>query len=119
MDPQIQTAPQKINKWVVVIGIFLIVLLMALPLLLVEDSEFGGSDGAGSEAITAIAPDYDSEWITNWWEPPGGETESALFALQAAIGGIFIGYVIGYLRGRQKGQQTAVAAESNLEAQGR
>jgi len=113
-----QTSPKKMNKRVVVVGIFLIVLLMAVPLLVVKDSEFGGSDGAGSEAITAIAPDYDSEWISNWWQPPGGETESALFALQAAIGGILIGYALGYLRGRQKGQKMTGDANSDSEAQG-
>jgi cobalt/nickel transport protein len=118
MSPQTQTAPKKIDKRAVVVGIFLIVLLMAVPLLVLKDTEFGGSDGAGSEAITAIAPDYDSEWISNWWEPPGGETESALFALQAAIGGILIGYALGYLRGRQKGQQMTGDANSDSKAQG-
>jgi len=118
MSSQTQTALKKIDKRVVVIGIILIAMLMAFPLFVVEDSEFGGSDGAGSEAITAIAPDYDSEWISNWWQPPGGETESALFALQAAIGGILIGYALGYLRGRQKGQKMTVEANSDSGAQG-
>ena len=29
------------------------------------------------------------------WEPPSGEIESLLFALQAAIGAGFIGYYVG------------------------
>ena len=36
------------------------------------------------------------------WEPPSGEIESLLFALQAAIGAGFIGYFIGYTRGKSK-----------------
>ena len=36
------------------------------------------------------------------WEPPSGEIESLLFALQAAIGAGFIGYFIGYIRGKNK-----------------
>ena len=82
-------------------GIFLIIFLMALPLTIINDSEFGGADGRGSELVAEIAPEYDSEWIGNIWEPPGGETESLLFALQATAGGVLIGYCFGYLRGRK------------------
>jgi cobalt/nickel transport protein len=87
------------------LGIAAIILLMAAPLVIIKDSEFGGSDGAGSETIAVIAPEYNSEWATNWWKPPGGETESALFALQATAGGILIGYFFGYLHGRKKARQ--------------
>lgn len=66
-----------------------------------KDSEFGGADGEAQEAIGAIAPEYEP-WFNAIWEPPGGETESLLFALQAAIGAITIGYVIGYGRARKK-----------------
>ena len=78
----------------------LISLLATIPLFVVQDSEFGGSDGAGSEAVERIAPEYDTGWVTNFWEPPGGETESMLFALQATAGGILIGYFFGYMRGK-------------------
>ena len=90
-------------RWIIS-GIVVILVLVAVPLVIIQDSEFGGSDGAGSEVVEQIAPDYDSRWATNWWEPPGGETESALFAIQAAVGGILIGYGFGFLRGRKKGR---------------
>ena len=35
-------------------------------------------------------------------EPPSGEIESLLFALQAAIGAVIIGYFFGYWRGKGK-----------------
>jgi cobalt/nickel transport protein len=76
-----------------------IVLLAVLPLLFIRDSEFGGADGAASDLVTQIAPEYNAEWVTSIWSPPGGETESMLFALQAAVGGVLIGYCFGYLRG--------------------
>ena len=104
--------PKKLNPWVIIIGILVIVLLMALPLLIVQDSEFGGADGLGAETVETLAPDYDFEWATNWWEPPGGETESALFALQAAVGGILIGYCFGFLHGRKKGREQAKPDQS-------
>ena len=92
---------KRFSPMVYLVGIAVIIFLMVLPLTLINDSEFGGSDGVGSEIVTEIAPDYDSEWIGNIWSPPGGETESALFALQAAVGGILIGYCFGFLRGRK------------------
>jgi cobalt/nickel transport protein len=97
--------PKKYSAWVILLSTLAIILLMAFPLVVVKDSTFGGSDGAGSQAIAAIAPEYNSAWITNWWKPPGGETESALFALQATVGGILMGYFFGYLRGLKKGRQ--------------
>ena len=104
--------PKKLNPWVIIVGILIIVLLMALPLFIVQDSEFGGADGLGAETVETLAPDYDFEWATNWWEPPGGETESALFALQAAVGGILIGYGFGFLHGRKKGREQAKSDRS-------
>lgn len=106
MTAQGQNAPKKLGKGVVILGTVVMILLVVYPLLTIKDSEFGGSDGVGSEVVAELAPDYDSKWITNWWAPPGGETEGALFALQAAVGGIFIGYVFGYLRGRKERQAT-------------
>jgi cobalt/nickel transport protein len=97
--------PKKYSAWVVILGIVIIILLMAYPLATIKDSEFGGSDGAGSDVVAQIAPEYNSEWIANWWAPPGGETESMLFALQATAGGIFIGYFFGFLNGRKKGRE--------------
>ena len=65
------------------------------------DSEFGGADGAAEEAILEIDPDYEP-WAESVVELPGGETESLLFCLQAAIGALIIGYGFGYLAARKK-----------------
>ena len=97
---------EGLSTWAITAGVILILLLMVIPLALVPNSEFGGSDGLGAETITEIAPDYDTEWIGNIWEPPGSETESFLFALQAAIGGAALGYVFGFFRGRQSLQDS-------------
>lgn len=63
-------------------------------------SEFGGTDSAAEGVITDVTGGYEP-WIDNLgFEPPGGETESLLFALQAAIGALVIGYFFGYYRGK-------------------
>lgn len=77
-----------------------VVVLAVIPLFLVRDSEFGGADGAAEEMITVIMPDY-APWFRPLIEPPGGETESLLFALQAALGAGTIGYFFGLKRGQR------------------
>ena len=81
--------------------ILLVVLLAIVPLFMNRGAEFGGADGQAEEVITQINPDY-QPWFSSVWEPPSGEIESLLFALQAALGAGFIGYYIGYVRGRKK-----------------
>ena len=83
-----------------IILIVLILLIGVVPLLLVK-SEFGGSDDKGEEVIKTIKPNYEP-WAKNLIELPGDETESLLFALQAAIGAGVVGYVLGYLKGERK-----------------
>ncbi|MBN2110181.1 MAG: energy-coupling factor ABC transporter substrate-binding protein [Methanosarcinaceae archaeon] len=63
-------------------------------------SEFGGADGAAEDVIAELDPDYEPWFGGIGFEPPGGETESLLFALQAAFGAVIIGYVIGYYKGK-------------------
>ncbi len=101
MTTHTQDRSNSSGKGLYVIGILLIILLTAIPLALVN-SEFGGSDNVGADAIASLAPNYDSSWIKNVWTPPGGETEAMLFALQAVAGGVLIGYFFGYKRGQRK-----------------
>ncbi len=84
-----------------VLIILAVILLAILPLFIQKDAEFGGADGEAKEAIGEINSSYEP-WFSSIWEPPSGEIESLLFALQAAIGAGFIGYFIGYTRGKSK-----------------
>lgn len=87
------------KKKVVVILLVICILIATIPLLIHENSEFGGSDGHAEELITEINPDYEV-WADPVMEPPGGETESLLFCLQAALGAGVFGYGLGVLRER-------------------
>ncbi|NER35809.1 MAG: energy-coupling factor ABC transporter substrate-binding protein [Oscillatoria sp. SIO1A7] len=86
------------NNWLLLLAT---AILAVTPLLLIRDSEFAGADGKATEAIAEVQPKYEP-WFESLIEPPGGETESLLFALQAAIGAGTIGYVIGLYRGRSR-----------------
>lgn len=75
-----------------------VVALLALPVLLVE-GEYGGSDGQAGEVVdgTGYQP-----WFAPVWEPPSGEIESGIFALQAAAGAGVLGYCLGVATGRRR-----------------
>lgn len=90
------------NKGIIAtVLIILCIIIAIIPLIFISDSEFGGADGEAENVIERIDPEYEP-WVENIIEPPGGETESLLFCLQAAIGGIILGGGFGYLIARNK-----------------
>ncbi|MCL2863441.1 MAG: energy-coupling factor ABC transporter substrate-binding protein [Methanimicrococcus sp.] len=68
---------------------------------MINDSEFEGADGAASDFIYEINPDY-TPIAEPLWEPPGTETESLLFAIQGVIGAFIIGLFFGHYRAVNK-----------------
>jgi len=100
--------------WVNLVLILIAVAICVVPLMIVRDSEFAGADGVATEAISEVDPSFEP-WFEHIWEPPGGETESLLFALQAAIGaGVFFGG-LGYLAGTVRGRKQAEAEKGNVK----
>ncbi|MCX6683057.1 MAG: energy-coupling factor ABC transporter substrate-binding protein [Methanoregula sp.] len=67
-------------------------------------AEFSGSDTVGSGLIAELSgiPEENFSPLIPQWVPPSGEIEACLFALQAAVGGIFVGGVFGYWIGQKK-----------------
>lgn len=94
-----------------------VIMLAVLPLLIVRDSEFGGADGAAETAIGEVAPDY-VPWFAPLVELPGAETESLLFALQAALGAGLIGYFFGLKHGQRQARRPMPPAEPTSDQQG-
>lgn len=86
---------------IVIILLVIVVLIAAVPLATIKDSEFGGSDGAAEDVISQLDPDYEP-WAESIIAPPGGETESLLFCIQAGIGCLILGFGFGYFVGRRK-----------------
>jgi cobalt/nickel transport protein len=85
----------EIIAMIAVIGFVLAFLCTSAVL---PGAEFTGSDSAGSLQIAELAGKADTDFapLIPQYVPPSGEIESALFALQAAVGGIVLGYVFGY-----------------------
>lgn len=79
-------------------NLFLLLLCILLVLFSLnmgsKKGNFEGADVQVEGKITEINNDY-KPWFNSIWEPPSGEVESMIFALQAALGAGFVGYYIG------------------------
>ena len=102
------------KKWTIIL-LAAVVALAVVPLLVAGGAEFGGADGEAETAITEIDSSYEP-WFSSLFEPPSGEIESLLFALQAAIGAGLRFYALGYYVGRAKGE---TQAQERLHTPGR
>ncbi|GAA2556929.1 energy-coupling factor ABC transporter substrate-binding protein [Pseudonocardia hydrocarbonoxydans] len=85
-------------NWLLVLAVLVIAVV---PLVFIgSETEFGGADGLAVEQIEADNPGFEP-WFTPLFEPES-ETASTLFALQAAIGAGFLGYLFGSLTTRRR-----------------
>ncbi|WII09123.1 energy-coupling factor ABC transporter permease [Methanomassiliicoccales archaeon LGM-DZ1] len=102
-----QDKPDKPINWKAYAAGFAIIAVAVVGILAYGDSQgmdFGGSDDAGSGDIADNNGGSYEPWTSGIWgdyELPG-ETESMLFALQAAIGALIIGYFIGIQHAKRK-----------------
>lgn len=99
------------NRIVTLVCVIALVALFALPLWLDarrsgDGERFGGTDAAATEMIEESDPGY-RPWFQPFFAPSGGEVESGLFAMQAAVGAGVFGYAIGTMRGRKRGREEA------------
>jgi cobalt/nickel transport protein len=94
----------KINLLLLLAVAALAVLPLALGLGDHKKQPFTGSDSQAQTAITESEPGY-HPWFSPLYTPPSKEIESALFALQAAVGSGVLAYYFGVRRGRRQGEQ--------------
>ncbi|MGW1542265.1 energy-coupling factor ABC transporter substrate-binding protein [Streptomyces sp. NPDC002309] len=97
----------KRNTRINLLLVLAVAALAVLPLLFGlgdhKEEPFTGADAEAETAITELAPDYEP-WFSPLYEPPSGEIESGLFALQAAVGAGVLAYYFGVRRGRRQGE---------------
>ncbi|MCX5194251.1 energy-coupling factor ABC transporter substrate-binding protein [Streptomyces sp. NBC_00249] len=103
------TRNAKINTLLLLLVAALAVLPLALGMGDGKEEPFTGADAQAESAITELKPDYEP-WFSPLYEPPSGEVESALFALQAALGAGVLAYYFGVRKGRRQGIAAAAAA---------
>ena len=98
---------KKIQNWLLVGGVLGLALL---PLVIVKDGKFGGTDDQGQKAITTIQPNY-KPWLQSIFQPASAEIASLLFATQAALGAGTVGYIIGLYRGRTEANKSRIDSD--------
>lgn len=93
-------------NWLLLVAVLVIAVV---PLAFIgSDTGFGGADGLAAERIATDNPGF-APWAAPLFEPEP-ETASTLFALQAAIGAGFLGYLFGVLNTRRKLGRAAPAS---------
>jgi len=83
---------------ITVIAVISFVLLFLYTSAIMNGKEFSGSDVVGSGEVAQLSGRSVEDFmpLIPQYQPPSVKIESALFALQAAVGGIILGYVFGY-----------------------
>lgn len=86
-----------------------IIALAVIPLMVHSGSaEFAGADGEAEDAVSTVDPHY-QVWFEPFFEPASGEIESGLFALQAGLGGVVMGFALGRISARRRTEAAAGA----------
>ena len=67
-----------------------------------QDHEWSGADSQAEGVISNLTGGTYIPWFQSIYQPPSSEIESLLFALQAAMGSLIIGYFLGYYRALAK-----------------
>ena len=92
---------------IVFILIILAVMISIIPLFILKDAQYGGSDDAGSMMVKEITGGEYEPWFTPVMEQIlggelPGEMETLFFCIQTGIGVGIIAFIFGYLVARKK-----------------
>ena len=83
-----------------------------------QDHEWSGADSQAEGVISNLTGGTYIPWFQSIYQPPSSEIESLLFALQAAMGSLIIGYFLGYYRAlaKVKAENAAQKREGKSDA---
>jgi len=89
---------------IAMVAILAFVVIFMVTSTFMPHAEFSGSDEVGSAQISSMTGITEENFtpLIPQWVPPSAEIESGLFGIQAAVGGIILGFVFGYWIGRKK-----------------
>jgi cobalt/nickel transport protein len=82
-----------------------------------QDHEWSGADSQAEGVISNLTGGTYIPWFQSIYQPPSSEIESLLFALQAAMGSLIIGYFLGYYRdlAKVKAENAAMKREGKSD----
>ena len=92
----------KIKLELLTLGVIVLFIAAFAYVSSTQNHEWSGADGQAEDVISDLTGGTYTQWFQSIYTPPSGEIESLLFALQAAIGSLIIGYFLGYYRALAK-----------------
>jgi cobalt/nickel transport protein len=105
----------KIKLELLTLGVIVLFIAAFVYVSSSQNHEWGGADGQAEDVISDLTGGSYIPWFHSIYQPPSGEIESLLFALQASIGSLIIGYFLGYYRALAK----IKAGKASLEGEGK
>ena len=109
------------NTKTVILLLVIAALIAVIPVAVLKDAEFGGSDDAGWVMVEEIQGEY-TPWFTPVLENAlggeiPGEVESLIFCVQTGIGVGIIAFFMGRFVERKKWMKAAASEGSSGEAE--
>ena len=96
---------------IITLGIIVVFIAAFAYVSSTQTHDWGGADGQAEDVISQLTGGTYQPWFHSIYTPPSQEIESLLFALQAAVGSLIIGYFLGYYRALAKMKKAAAARE--------
>jgi cobalt/nickel transport protein len=93
------------------IGVIILFIAAFAYVSLTGNHGWGGADSEAENVISKLSGGTYQPWFHSIYDPPSTEIESLLFALQAAIGSLIIGYFLGYYQAMAKMKTDKTAKE--------
>jgi cobalt/nickel transport protein len=101
----------KIKLEILTLGVIVLFIAAFAYVSSTQNHEWGGADSQAEDVISDLTGGTYTPWFQSIYAPPSSEIESLLFALQAAIGSLIIGYFLGYYRAMAKMKAIKSAAK--------
>jgi cobalt/nickel transport protein len=101
----------KIKLELLTLGVIVLFIAAFAYVSSTQNHEWRGADSQAEGVISDLTGGTYIPWFQSIYTPPSSEIESLLFALQAAIGSLIIGYFLGYYRAMARIKAIKSAAE--------
>ncbi|MFA6372568.1 MAG: energy-coupling factor ABC transporter substrate-binding protein [Methanothrix sp.] len=109
----------KINLELFTSGVIVLFIAAFAYVSSTQNHKWVGADGQAEDLISQLTDGSYIPWFHSIYQPPSGEIESLLFALQAAVGSLIIGYFLGYYRALAKMKTSDASEEQDGELNAR